>query len=346
MMTKQKNIGIEALRFIFMLFICIWHYRSYYIIQHGYLGVEFFFILSGYLLYKSSSKKIKSDPVDYTWKKIKRFAPKYLVALMISFIILSLIPHLKEGDYTQLTYDLLRLIPESMMLQQVGFYQGGINFPLWFLCVLIVGGGLIYTWLYVNKKITIGVILPLLIVLGYTFLFNIDGGTKIEHWGVYGIISLPLLRGILDMGVGVVLGYIMDSQANKIKQSVKVFNWLWVISFLFVIVLHFISFNIDQYALIFFSLLIMGTMIEGSVVEKIFKGKIWIKLGSITFSMLVLHASIIRIYSDYIHPKIGSGILNLILYILFLIVASFLFDYLFEKKSIDKKKNSVTNSKS
>ena len=336
---KKKNIGIEALRFIFMLVICIWHYPSHSYLTHGYLGVEFFFILSGYLLYKTTLKNPLLNPIDFTLKKIKRFAPKYLAGLLISFIFLSLIPLLNAGNYRNLIFDIFRLIPESMMIQNVGFYQGGINYPLWFLCVLIVGGGMIYTWIYVNKRITIGVVLPLLIVIGFSFLFNISTEIKIEHWGVYGIVALPLLRGILDMSIGVLLAYLQLKKSKNIQQKRHIFNIIWIVSFVLVIILHFLPFDLDQYSLIFFSLLVVGAMIPGSIVEKIFRGDIWLKLGSITFSMLVLHASIIRIYLDFIHPYIGTGnrVIKMGLYILLLVGVSFLFDRLFDVTSTKRK---------
>ena len=72
---SKKIISVEAMRFIFMLIICLWHYQGPSgIFSHGYLGVEFFFILSGILIYQSVSKPSPIKPLDYTTKKSKDFS--------------------------------------------------------------------------------------------------------------------------------------------------------------------------------------------------------------------------------------------------------------------------------
>lgn len=45
-MAQKKN-SIEAFRFLFMLMVCVWHYKSVACIAHGYMAVEFFFIFVG-----------------------------------------------------------------------------------------------------------------------------------------------------------------------------------------------------------------------------------------------------------------------------------------------------------
>lgn len=53
---KSKMIkSIELLRFMFMLVICIWH-SPFNVFTSGFIFVDFFFILSGYFLYKSLLK--------------------------------------------------------------------------------------------------------------------------------------------------------------------------------------------------------------------------------------------------------------------------------------------------
>lgn len=86
---QSNKIGsIEAMRFLFMLIICLWHYQGVNgFFSHGYLGVEYFFILSGILLFKSSQKQHAPTPIDYTCSKIKRFMPQYLTAMFLMFIV-------------------------------------------------------------------------------------------------------------------------------------------------------------------------------------------------------------------------------------------------------------------
>lgn len=72
--SLHKNIPIEAFRFIFICIICLWHCRELAPwLNHGYLAVEFYFILSGFLIYNSFKRHPQIGVQDYTLRKIKRF---------------------------------------------------------------------------------------------------------------------------------------------------------------------------------------------------------------------------------------------------------------------------------
>ena len=79
--VKGKNRSIEFLRFFFMLFICLSHFpgRTVIHLNHAYLAVDFFFIVSGLFIYRSSTKDAPPSTFDYTLKKVKRFWPKMVV---------------------------------------------------------------------------------------------------------------------------------------------------------------------------------------------------------------------------------------------------------------------------
>ena len=59
-MTKKRNGNIEILRFIFCMLIILVHFPQevrYFFGASGYLGVEFFFMISGLFL----GRKLKKD---------------------------------------------------------------------------------------------------------------------------------------------------------------------------------------------------------------------------------------------------------------------------------------------
>ena len=121
---KEKNHSIEALRFLFMLVICCWHrYGSEGLFPHGYLAVEFYFILSGYLLYKSFSKPNSLSTIDYTLKKVERFAPEYLAVVAYIYLRHSILPVIMGHREFDIAYA-MRIFPEMLMLQDCGFYEG------------------------------------------------------------------------------------------------------------------------------------------------------------------------------------------------------------------------------
>ncbi len=335
---------LEAMRFIFMTMICLWHYQGRHgLMTHGYIGVEFFFILSGILLFKSYDKINPLSPLDYSIKKFKRFFPKYFAGLIISFCVLSLGPHLLKNDFSSIFNDILRIIPEAFMIQNVGFYQGGINYPLWYLCVLLVGGGLIYSLLYLYKNGAINLFIPVLIIATYSLLVSNSPNHSLENFNTIGVIYLPMARGCADIGLGVLIGYLVKEKSIYFKRNISIINLLAIGAFAMSIVSHFLLYDIDVYTLIFFTLLLIDCLIPGSLMGKVFNHKIWEKLGKTTFSMLVLHASIIAICSKCITPIIPILIVRVIIYLLILIGASLLLDYCFDVfKQKKKRKNSFT----
>lgn len=84
----NKNEVIELLRFIFMSMIVLWHCEKCLgFMAHGYVAVEFFFILSGCLLFRSCKVHNQVTTIQYTTKKIKKLYPEYIAVLIACYAI-------------------------------------------------------------------------------------------------------------------------------------------------------------------------------------------------------------------------------------------------------------------
>ena len=87
----MKNNAIQFWRYLFTCLICILHFETQYFSGEqpfflcGYLGVEFFFILSGFFMVKHAERS-QETALEYTWGRIKRFYPD----LLISWILIML----------------------------------------------------------------------------------------------------------------------------------------------------------------------------------------------------------------------------------------------------------------
>lgn len=292
--VKKMN-SIEAFRFVFMLIICIWHYQSTKALAHGYMAVEFFFILSGVLMFFSSNKEYALGTLDYTMKKVKRFAPDCL--LLIAYVnlrhmILPVLLGRKELDVSWL----LQALPESLFLQNTGIYTGGVNFPMWYVSVLLFGGAFVYALLRFNKRLALSIILPMIVLVGYTYIFSMDKRGRIDSFDLHGGIYTPMLRGVCGISLGVVLGYIFVLKKQYI-QCVKtwVIDALGMISLcLFLIFAIFpTSQSYDRYLLIIVPFLLLACFVEKSLFNKLFGNKCWAILGGYSWQMLVYHGRII-----------------------------------------------------
>lgn len=293
-MQKKMN-SIEAFRFVFMLIICIWHYQSTKALAHGYMAVEFFFILSGVLMFFSSNKEYALGTLDYTMKKVKRFAPDCL--LLIAYVnlrhmILPVLLGRKELDVSWL----LQALPESLFLQNTGIYTGGVNFPMWYVSVLLFGGAFVYALLRFNKRLALSIILPMIVLVGYTYIFSMDKRGRVDGFDLHGGIYTPMLRGVCGISLGVVLGYIFVLKKQYI-QCVKtwVIDALGMISLcLFLIFAIFpTSQSYDRYLLIVVPFLLLACFMESSLFNKLFSSSCFSILGGYSWQMLVYHGRII-----------------------------------------------------
>ena len=179
-----------------MCLICVWHFNPGNILNHGYLGVEFFFILSGYFLAKEAEKE-DVTPLKYTWARIKKFFGKYAVALIAMHILIITVHPENIIDNT------VRLIPELLFIQNIGPFRGsGLFYPCWFLSVLLFGSCLIIWILKNNKKYSI-VFLFLIPLFTFSYLFRVNGSA--ECWDTVGVFYIPFWRGVAELSLGVLL---------------------------------------------------------------------------------------------------------------------------------------------
>lgn len=293
-MQKKMN-SIEAFRFVFMLIICIWHYQSTKALAHGYMAVEFFFILSGVLMFFSSNKEYTLGTLDYTMKKVKRFVPDCLLLIVYVNLRHMILPALlgrKELDVSWL----LQALPESLFLQNTGIYIGGVNFPMWYVSVLLFGGAFVYALLRLNKRLALSIILPMIVLVGYTYIFSMDKRGRIDSFDLHGGIYTPMLRGICGMSLGVLLGYIFVLKKQCVMRvKTWVIDALGLISlclFLFFAIFP-TSQSYDRYLLIVVPFLLLACFVEKSLFNKLFGNKCWAILGGYSWQMLVYHGRII-----------------------------------------------------
>ena len=215
----KKNFSIEFWRFAFALSIAIMHFneiyqiRLYSKVQSGffpgaYLGVDFFFILSGFLLVSHYNQAVingKEESAFYfTFGKIKHIYAYYIVAfflLMLHNILqihyaspLSFIKTLAENIF-QYKWEIVLL-----QMSELG-EKTYINFPTWYISVMLICNYFIYALIKKNKSNFINIIAPLIIIVGGGYLAN--KWSNISMWHDYnGLLNYGWIRGMIDGCIG------------------------------------------------------------------------------------------------------------------------------------------------
>ena len=102
-MTKSLSYraDIQGLRAIAVILVLLFHFETR--VQGGYLGVDMFFVISGFVLNLSNRDQIISGKVSFRNYFVKRFRRIYPV-LVASMILAYLASCLAKGEIIPVVY--------------------------------------------------------------------------------------------------------------------------------------------------------------------------------------------------------------------------------------------------
>lgn len=183
-----KMMNLEALRIVFTFGVVWCHFAGkLHIWQASWLGVEFFFILSGFLLVLTF--KPEKTVVSFIKNKWIRFAPLTLFGglLWLSF---------KHG------ISAVRLFSDAFFYSRSGIYNSdGINPPAWYISVLIIVT-LFYFYMMKNlKKEIVNLIVAVIAFFAAAYASNYGDDFR-------GVVNGRLMRGVACVGLGYFLAEI------------------------------------------------------------------------------------------------------------------------------------------
>lgn len=99
MKIKERYKELDAIRGIAAISVVLYHYTfrylklyphefdTYYKFSYGNLGVELFFILSGFVIFMSLQKA--KNPFEFLTKRFIRLYPTYWIAMIFTFLVVS-----------------------------------------------------------------------------------------------------------------------------------------------------------------------------------------------------------------------------------------------------------------
>lgn len=203
----KKNENIQFWRIIFTYAIAFYHLNKKYDIDTaGYIAVEFFFMVSGYLLLaefeKDESRAKRQSVLDYTLRRFRTYFPYTCFALFVALLAVGYHRHFSFMEYLN---GLFTHLPELFLINLLGFKNGGgisFNDVTWYMSALLICGALIWGALRLNKKLFIKTA-PVISILLYVAMFMIFGTSNCHSEYVLGFISAGLLHGMAGMTLGI-----------------------------------------------------------------------------------------------------------------------------------------------
>lgn len=302
--TSTRNQEIEIFRFLFICTIAIMHFCNSYFhsapyFSGAYIGTEFFFLVSGFMITKAATSK-KSSPFLFTLQRMKKLYPHYLTAFFLLFITSSLVSgtgllsSLKTlGSYC---FELLFLHASGLKC------SGLLNYPTWYLSALIIGGFFLYALVYYYEKFYLTIIAPLAVLVTYSFFSSTTG--HMDVWGGNQLLHLSdaLTRGFAAMSLGALsytLSNYLKNRGFQLSKYFRLFLTLLELS-LFLGVLAGSAFFADtQYDFYFIFLLFAGITLAFSGItysSRLFSFPLFSFLGKISYPMYVYQLFVICLF--------------------------------------------------
>lgn len=253
----ERNRAFDFLKLCFTAVIVLHH--SHYLdgaLNRGYIPVEFFFILSGFFI----AQACQTRPEQSVWQYFKTRAWKLYPEYWFAFLLLLAKILITGAKMPYPTW--YAPILDLLMMQNLGIPgSGGMNYPAWYLSVLMFGGLLIYC---LRKRLTQKLFnIIACLVVAITYLFLAANSRTVEQWNTVAyVLYVPFWRGMADMFIGTLL-FQMPIPSKIWGRMLECLSLLGVL-----LLLH-ISGPYDYLAVVLIVLLVYAVRTEGSWLQKV-----------------------------------------------------------------------------
>jgi peptidoglycan/LPS O-acetylase OafA/YrhL len=287
--------SLTAFRFFAAFWVFLFHLRSridyekswfWDVIEFGYLGVDFFFILSGFVIFHVYEPKIKSGQFSirsYMIKRLARIYPLHLVMLLIFLAVAIVGNNQIQGAFASLTLLHAWGVTDRLVL----------NKPSWTLSAemfaYIIFGLAVFrsppTWL-------IAVAFFITAICAHAFAVNV-GKLVFFHltwdYGIFRIVPLFILGMLLRR-----LAPFVPSRIAVVIGLMGIGTFFWITQFE----------DVGYEILVPFVLLIVAGARLSDWQNLPTNSRLCVYLGEISYSTYMIHTFVIALWFDYL-PKLG-----------------------------------------
>lgn len=323
---KKRLCSLDLLKLVLTIIIVLHHFQleTGYVdsgvnfangkIYFGY-AVEFFFIISGYVLCMQIEKIKTQSFAQYMKNKIIRLYPMVVFSILANLIIIFIFYSVNGYWWRDLTPGIWKTVCSITLIFSGGAIRDvsfGLNNPIWYLCVLLICYIFVWCILFICDKYRIN---PY-----YWFAVVCIIGVATLQWQI----NLPFLnsqsaRGYATFFLGMML-YKLHDRMNYIQLQIVALVVLVICVLL--MVCNFDLFIDNQWAV--FSFVLFPALLNVFLgLDKYMSSDIWNKLGEISFEVYLWHVNGIIIlialnskYPTYFKYSIKSMLLFvLIMYV-------------------------------
>lgn len=328
--NKNKNVFrhvgiIDFLRFFFIVLIVCHH--SAFLGNHkflsGYIGVEFFYIVSGWLFARACYTQKNLDVFGFLFHKIKGFYPEFLVATATGFILMSFFDKDVHGHWLM---NFIYWISDIFLLQIWGFPTLSATAVSWFLSAMIGSLCILAPLALYKPRLLSFYAFPIIISI-YGFLcVNYGSLSPILQPVAGGLIHAGLLRAMAD----ILVGYLSYSMSVKLANTEfsngrkMIMGILEMGGYLISLYLVFRMNGPTRIDFLIVLLLAISVTISFSQVTftKQIHGSVCDRLGRYSLNIYLSHGCLAIIFGKMAFPEHYGMAMTMALYFVFVIVLS------------------------
>ncbi|HEX5168460.1 MAG TPA: acyltransferase [Cyclobacteriaceae bacterium] len=298
-----------------------------HIVDSGWLWVDFFFVLSGFIMFYVYGKNFKervdrSGYLKYVGARFARVYPLHLFTLIVCFVTAVIIVRRADGldDFFAEMINPGALPASLVFLQGMGvFWAAPLNTPSWSLST--------EWWMYLIFPFVVPLFSKMngggklfvfaLLVAAYLFIMYFIGPIAMAGPFASGHPTMDIVAdfGFFRCAAGFLLGMVLH-EVYKTRTAYSLFRKSGMFIILFAGVLVAMHFGINDLLIIaFFPLIILAAAYNEERVKKILDTSVLQRLGDWSYSIYMVHVPIISIFwvfNVYNDPKFFSNFLELV----------------------------------
>lgn len=214
---KARNGKIEFFRFCFCITVIFYHLNQSYFdlkyefgeyfsfFRYGKIGVEFFFIVTGFLFARSCYKNkdvnvpLGKDTIQFVFHKWLAIFPYHAIAFFVTFIAIVFI---RDYSFFESVARLVKSLPNFFLIQKTGIYSEDIIGVEWYISVMLLSLFILYPICKKYYEVFTRIVSPVIGIFLIGYLCEKYGYVSgVSAWD--GIISKVQLRGLAEICIGV-----------------------------------------------------------------------------------------------------------------------------------------------
>ena len=301
-MQNFYRSDIDGLRAISILGVVFFHFKFNFF-SGGYLGVDVFIVISGYLITSFIFNRLKIKKFnlkEFIIRRAKRLLPTFLVVLFICFVLAYLIfPPSELIKFSKSVISATFLSSNFFFWLYSGYWDESNTNPLlhtWSLSLewqfyFSFSLFAILIWSFAKRKISILIYLVFFIIFLASLVFAI---TFLDR--SMSFFLLPFR--IYEFLIGTFVYFIIDKKILIIEKNKNFFSIFAIL----LIIYSFFAFDSNSNAPGYIALFpCVGTALliylSDSIIHKFLKNKILVYLGLISYSLYIYHWPVLIFYS-------------------------------------------------